>query len=48
MVQEFRNGRDFIGFLGHAELCQHELGVGRISAQGRERLEALALVVGTA
>src|SRR5215475_14404455 len=46
--EKFRNGRDFIGFLGHAELSQDEPGIGRIGAQGMERLESLALVVGAA
>jgi hypothetical protein len=29
VVEKFRNGRDFIGFLGHAELSQDEPGIGR-------------------
>ena len=48
MVEKFRNGRDFIGFLRHAELSQDKLGIGRIGAQGMERLEPFALVVGAA
>jgi hypothetical protein len=46
VVEKFRNGRDFI--LGHAELSEDEPGIGRIGAQSMERLESLALVVGTA
>src|SRR5215468_7814075 len=45
MVEKLRNGRDFIGFLGHAELSQDQPGIGRIGAQGMERFEAPALVV---
>src|SRR4029077_19357463 len=48
VVEKFRNGRDFIGFLGHAELSQDEPGIGCIGAQSMERLEPLALVVSAA
>jgi hypothetical protein len=48
VVEKLRNGRDFIGFLGHAELSRDEPGISRIGAQGVERLEALALVVSAA
>jgi hypothetical protein len=48
VVDKFGNGRDFIGFLGHAALSQEEPGISRIGAQGMERLESLALVAGAA
>ena len=45
VVEEFRDGRDFVGLLGHAELSQDQSSVGRVGTQRMEGLEPLALVV---
>ena len=45
VVEEFRDGRDFVGLLGHAELSQDQSSVGRVGTQRVEGLEPRALVV---
>jgi len=44
MIEQFGNGGDLIGFLGHAQLRQREACVGRVGAERVQRLQSFALV----
>jgi hypothetical protein len=45
VVEKLGNGRDFIGFLGHAELSKDEPGISRIGAQGNAFVSASAALL---
>ena len=46
MIEERRDGRDFIGLFGHAALPQDQPGIARIGAQRVQRFEPFARIVG--
>ena len=48
LIEQLGNGGDFIAFLGNRQLRQGQAGVGGVSAERMQGLQALALVVGAA
>ena len=46
VIEERRDGRDFIGLFGHAALPQDQPGIARIGAQRVQRFEPFARIVG--
>ena len=43
MIEQLGDGRDFVGLLGHAELRQRQMGVGRVGTERVQRFEALVV-----
>ena len=40
MIEQDGDGRDLVGLLGHAQLRQRQMGVGRVGAERMQRFEA--------
>ena len=45
MIEQDGDSRDLVGLLGHADLRQRQMGVGRVGAERVQRFEALSFVV---
>ena len=48
MIEQDGDSRDLVGLLGHADLRQRQMGVGRIGAERVQRFETLSFVVSAA
>ena len=46
LIEQDGDSRDLVGLLGHADLRQRQMGVGRVGAERVQRFEALSFVVG--